>query len=95
MDNVFIERLWRSLKYEAVYLHELEDGFAAERVIGAWISFYNTERPHSALADRTPEEAYRDNSPMDMMDEPPSASPTYPQAPHQQQGDQIDRNLAA
>ena len=46
MDNIFIERLWRSLKYEAVYLHELTDGFAAERVIGEWIDFYNTERPH-------------------------------------------------
>ena len=59
MDNIFIERLWRSLKYEAVYLHELTDGFKAERVIGDWIDFYNTERPHSALADRTPAEAYR------------------------------------
>jgi putative transposase len=44
LDNVFIERLWRSLKYEAVYLHELTDGFVAERVIGEWIAFYNTER---------------------------------------------------
>ncbi len=95
MDNIFIERFWRSLKYEAVYLHELEDGFAAERTIGAWIGFYNTERPHSALAGRTPEEAYRDSPPMDMMDEPPRASPTSPQAPQQQQGDQIKRNLAA
>ena len=58
LDNVFIERLWRSLKYEAVYLHEMTDGFAAERVIGAWIVFHNTERPHSALDGRTPEEAY-------------------------------------
>jgi len=41
MDNIFIERLWRSLKYEAVYLHELTDGFAAERIIGDWIDFYN------------------------------------------------------
>ena len=41
MDNIFIERLWRSLKYEAVYLHELTDGFKAERVIGNWITFYN------------------------------------------------------
>ena len=49
MDNIFIERLWRSLKYEAVYLHELTDGFRAERVIGEWIGFYNTERPHSSL----------------------------------------------
>ena len=47
---IFIEvRLWRSLKYEAVYLHELTDGFHAERVIGEWIGFYNTERPHSSL----------------------------------------------
>ena len=58
MDNIFIERLWRSLKYEAVYLHELVDGFVAERVIGEWINFYNTERPHSALGGRTPAEAY-------------------------------------
>ena len=41
MDNIFIERLWRSLKYEAVYLHEMTDGFAAGRVIGEWIDFYN------------------------------------------------------
>ena len=50
MDNMFIERLWRSLKYEAVHLHELTDGFKAERVIGGWLDFCNTERPHSALA---------------------------------------------
>ena len=49
LANVFIERLWRSLKYEAVYLHELVDGFAAERVIAAWMTFYNHERPQSAL----------------------------------------------
>ena len=42
MDNIFIERLRRSLKYEAVYLHEIADGFAARRVIGEWIGFYNT-----------------------------------------------------
>ena len=58
MDNIMIERLWRSLKYEAVYLHELTDGFKADRVIDEWIDFYNTERPHSALAGRTPAEAY-------------------------------------
>ena len=57
MDNIFIERLWRSLKYEAVYLHELADGLKARRVIGEWIGFYTTERPHSALGGRTPAEA--------------------------------------
>ena len=68
MDNIFIERLWRSLKYEAVYLHDLTDGFAAERVIGEWIDFYNTVRPHSALAGSTPAEAYGAGRPVDMMD---------------------------
>ena len=58
MDNIFIERLCRSLKYEAGYLHELTDGFKAERVIGEWIDFYNTERPHSAHDGQTPAEAY-------------------------------------
>ena len=60
LDNVFIERLWRSLKYEAVYLRDLEDGFEAQRVIGEWVEFYNETRPHSALGGRTPAEAYRD-----------------------------------
>ena len=39
MDNIFIEWLWRSMKYEAGYLHELTDGFKAERVVGEWIDF--------------------------------------------------------
>ena len=67
MDNIFIERLWRSLKYEAVYLHELADGLKARRVIGEWIGFYTTERPHSALGGRTPAEAYRGARPVDMI----------------------------
>jgi len=54
MDNVFIERLWRSLKYEAVYLQELADGFAAREVVGAWLEFYNHVRPHSAGGGQTP-----------------------------------------
>ena len=58
MDNIFIERLWRSLKQEAVYLEEIQDGFHARRVIGNWMNFYNTERPHSSLEHRTPREAY-------------------------------------
>ena len=58
MDNVLIERLWRSLKYEAVYLHELTDGRAAQRVIATWMAFYNEQRPHSALGGRTPAQCY-------------------------------------
>ena len=56
MDNIFIERLWRSLKYEAIYLHEIADGFQARRLIGEWVRFYNVERPHAALDGRTPAE---------------------------------------
>ena len=58
MDNIFIERLWRSLKYEAVYLHELEDGHHARRVVGFWIDFYNHASPHSSLHGRTPASVY-------------------------------------
>ncbi len=82
MDNIFIERLWRSLKYEAVYLHERTDGVKAARVLGDWIDFYNTERPHSVHAGQTPAEAYAAGRPMDMMDKA-SALPTYPQAQQQ------------
>jgi len=94
MDNIFIERLWRSLKYEAVYLHEMTDGFSAARVIGDWIAFYNTERPHSALSGATPAEAYAAKRPMDMMDKA-SALPTSPQAQQQQDTFKVTGKLAA
>ena len=58
MDNVFIERLWRSLKYEQVYLAEYATASDARAGIGWWIDFYNARRPHSSLVDRTPNEAY-------------------------------------
>ena len=60
MDNVFIERLWRSLKYECVYLSEFATGSEARSGISWWMDFYNERRPHSALDDRTPQEAYTD-----------------------------------
>jgi hypothetical protein len=58
MDNIFIERLWRSLKQQAVYLHEIIDGFQAKRIIDNWIVFYDSERPHTALDKRTPDIEY-------------------------------------
>jgi putative transposase len=94
MDNIFIERLWRSLKYEAVYLHEMTDGFVAERVIGEWIDFYNTRRPHSALDGATPVEAYWASQPVDMMDKA-KALPTSPQAQQQQKTFNMNVVLAA
>jgi putative transposase len=58
MDNVFIERLWRSLKYECVYIHAFETGSALRAGLTRWIAFYNAVRPHTALDGRTPDEAY-------------------------------------
>jgi putative transposase len=57
-DNLFIERLWRSLKYEEVYLKAYADGREARASIGAYLDFYNTQRPHQALDYRTPAEVF-------------------------------------
>jgi putative transposase len=58
MDNVFIERLWRSLKYECVFLNAFETGSEARAGIGRWIGYYNANRPHSTFSGRTPDEVY-------------------------------------
>ena len=58
MDNVFIERLWRSLKYECVYIHAFETGAELRAGLTKWINYYNAHRPHSALGGDTPNEAY-------------------------------------
>lgn len=58
IDNRMIERLWRSLKYECVYLNAFETGSEARQGIGAWVDYYNAERPHSSHGLLTPAEAY-------------------------------------
>ena len=58
MDNIFVERLWRSLKYEQVYLHAYAT--VAEAGIGAWLRFYNDERQHQSLGYRTPRQIYEE-----------------------------------
>ena len=75
-----------------VYRDALFPRDAYRRVIGDWIGFYNTERPHSALGGRTPAEAWRGEMPVDMMDKPLRALPTSPQA---QQQDRFKGILAA
>ena len=60
IDNVFIERLWRSLKHEDIYLKGYADGREAREGIGAWIAFYNRRRPHQALRYRTPMSVWHD-----------------------------------
>ena len=57
-DNVFVERLWRSVKYEEVYLHAYDSVGVARVSIGRYLDFYNRVRPHSGLDRRTPDEAY-------------------------------------
>ena len=57
-DNIFVERLWRSVKYEEVYLHDYETVNEARASLGRYFSFYNDERQHKSLAYRTPREVY-------------------------------------
>jgi putative transposase len=58
MDNIFVERLWRSLKYEEVYLKAYSSVAEAKAGIGSWLGFYNAERQHQSLGYRTPRQAY-------------------------------------
>ena len=60
LDNIFTERLWRTVKYEEVYLHEYEDSRAARRGLAAYFEFYNQERLHQSLGYRTPAEIHFD-----------------------------------
>ena len=92
MDNIFIERLWRSIKYEEVHLKAYADGREARMGIGEWMNFYNVRRPHQAMDNQTPMAVWRAG--MDGMDgidaaagavdmplrlDDANASPTYPQ----------------
>lgn len=67
MDNVFIERLWRSLKYEEVYLKAYESAAEAREGIGNWIRYYNTRRRHQGLGRRTPDEVFAGHPSPDEM----------------------------
>ena len=62
-DNVFVERIWRSVKYEEVYLKAYASVGEARTSIGRYLDFYNRQRPHSSLDRRTPDEAYFDHLP--------------------------------
>lgn len=57
-DNIFVERLWRTVKYEEIYLREYADGWALQAGLEKYFRFYNQERPHQALGYRTPTEVY-------------------------------------
>jgi putative transposase len=94
MDNIFIERLWRSLKHEEVYLQGYADGLEARSGISRWLSFYNLRRPHQALGDQAPIAVWRNAMTGSLPDmavdmtlrlDDASASPTcsQPQQRHQ------------
>ena len=93
MDNVFIERLWRSLKHEDIYLMGYADGREARAGIASWVSFYNLRRPHQALGERAPMAVWRAGVTGELGDtavdmtlrlDNAGALPTSPQPPHQQ-----------
>ena len=65
-DNVFVERIWRSIKYEEVYLHAYESVSEARQSIGRYIDFYNAIRPHSSLKAQTPDQVYFNRLPESM-----------------------------
>jgi putative transposase len=65
LDNVFVERLWRSVKYEEIYLHEHSTLPALEAGLRQWFERYNTWRPHQALDNRTPHQVHEEEGPVD------------------------------
>jgi putative transposase len=89
MDNIFIERLWRSIKYEEVHLKAYADGREARLGIGQWMEFYNHRRPHQSMNNQRPMNVWRDGMtrverPAEAVDMPlrldnANALPTYPQ----------------
>jgi putative transposase len=95
MDNIFIERLWRSIKYEEVHLKAYADGREARAGISSWVTFYNFRRPHQAMNNQTPMAVWRAG--MDKIEaaakavdmplrlDNANALPTYPQQKQKQQ----------
>jgi putative transposase len=81
MDNIFVERLWRSLKYEEVYVKAYSSVAEAKAGIGSWLGFYNEERQHQSLGYRTPRQAYEAECRWNVDDRlcrPAAPSPTSP-----------------
>jgi len=103
MDNVFIERLWRSLKHEDVYLKGYADGLEARTGIGEWLAFYNERRLHQALGYRAPMAVFREGSAAGTcghVDNAPTAKPNPPSraltpCPQEEQKQQQTERLVA
>jgi hypothetical protein len=91
LDNIFIERLWRSLKYEDIFLKAYGSPAEARTGIGAWLTFYNDERPHQTHGYRTPREVFTGvtHGYMDNV----RTLPTSPQVQQQQERTSINSNI--
>ena len=87
LDNIFIERLWRSLKYEEVFIKAYGSVAEARRGIGGWFAFYNDERPHQALDYRTPRAVF-EGAACEHVDNAPHRSAPLPRCPHDSQAQQ-------
>ena len=91
LDNIFIERLWRSLKYEEVFIRAYVSVAEARRGMGAWLTFYNDERPHQSHGYRTPGEVFSGEGAPGYVDTA-RALTTYPPAQQQQEKACMDSN---
>jgi putative transposase len=91
LDNIFCERLWRSLKYEEIYLKAYITVAEAKTQIGNWFNFYNDQRPHQALDYHTPRQFFYAATPVDMWTTQERALPTSPPAQQPQQSDSHDQ----
>jgi len=94
MDNVFIARVWRSLKYEDIDLKGYADAREARVGIGDWIAFYNERRLHQALGDRAPMAVWRDGAPLGAYGHVDNAD-ALTTRPHADQNQQQTDPLAA
>jgi putative transposase len=79
-DNVFIERLWRSVKYEEIYLKEHAHG--AHEGLASWFDFYTHRRPHQGLGGRTPYEVYHDLPACEDRNQSPPTTRNHSRSPH-------------
>jgi len=76
LDNIFVERLWRSVKYEEVYLKAYQNGTEARKGIDAYLDFYNQERPHQTLGYQTPGQVFKEGLPSRCLQEQEVALPS-------------------
>ena len=90
MNNIFIERLWRPLRYAAAYLHELSDGFRAKRLISRWFAFYDRARPHSTLGGSIPAAAYEEGMLTQRLAQRRNSPAPPPTLPEQQNASKQD-----